>query len=328
MMEMAKASRKPKTLNVFKSTVFNTAIDEALERSCHKGIKREPCYTAALTEELPKILNDKINNNARETGTHPKYRFGSCYVHQKPYVKFGPHFGLRRELGDLLVLAKRTINGTDALNSAVFQLKRTHGKKYSIPKCGGEDEQLTLYTKWGKLKIDLKSENTTVYDVTPHAVSQGGSYMFVREDRQCPKFVVAVPDREMETTALPPFGCYQYPQSLGVYLAGMVEWHCGRTIASRNDIKKGCADDWSKLMWRVIDLLENVSCSCQGHGVVKRDNGCKDLAFLMGYPEIDSLGESENMKSDSETTSAPNETGFGVLYIEELYDSEHGSERE
>ena len=108
----------------------------------------------------------------------------------------------------------------------------------------------------------------------------------------------------------------------------MVDWHCGRTIASKNDIKKGCADDWSKLIWRVIDLLENVSCSCQGHGVVKRDNGCKDLAFLMGYPEINSLGESENMKSDAETTSAPNETGFGVLYIEELYDSEHRSVRE
>ena len=93
------ASRKPKTLNVFKATVFNTAIDAALERSCHKVIKREPCYTAALTEELPRILNDIINKNAKETGTHSKYRFGSCYVHQTPYVKFGPNFGLRRELG-------------------------------------------------------------------------------------------------------------------------------------------------------------------------------------------------------------------------------------
>ncbi len=322
-----------KTFNVFKSAVFNTAIDEALERSCPKGIKREPCYTAALTKELPQILNDIINNNTKGMGAHPKYRFGSCYVHQKPYVKFGPNFGLRRELGDLLVLAKRTINGNVALNSALFQLKKTTGKKLRIPKSGGEDEQLTLYTKWGKLKIDLKSENTkiydvTIYDVTPHAVSQGGSYMFVRQDRQRPKFVVAIPNREMETISLSSVGCYQYPKSFGHYLSDMVEWHCGRTIAPKGDIKKGCADDWSKLIWRVIDLLEGASCNCKGYGVVERDNGSGDLAFLMNSPKIDSIGESEKMNADAEMTSEPNMTGFGVIYIEESDDSENRRVRE
>ena len=308
------ASKTSKTFNVFKSAIFNSAIDEALERSCPNGIKREPCYTAALTKELPRILN----NEAQKSGLPIKYRFGSCYVHQKPYVKFGPNFGLRRELGDLLVLAKRTINGNVALNSALFQLKKTTDKKFHIPKSGGEDEQLTLYTKWGKLKIDLKSENTTIYDVTPHAVSQGGSYMFVRQDRQRPKFIVAVPNREMETTALPLVGCYRYPQSLGIYLSGMVEWYCGRSVALKDDVLQGEADDWSRLIWKVIDLIQDVVSKCSGYGNVTRDNGCGSLAFLSSNClEIESLGESENENSDSDA-----DAGFGVLYIEELNDLE------
>lgn len=308
--------KKPNGFNVFKSEVFNSAIDEALERSCAKGFKREPCYTAALTKELPRILNGTINGETRKSGLPPRYRFGSCYVHQKPYVRFGPDFKLRCELGDLLVLVKKTISGTTVFNSALFQLKTTSATKYHVPESGSTNTQHTLYTKWGKLRIDLKSESTTEYDVTPHAVSQGGSYMFVRLDRQHPKFVVAVPSRDMETIVPPSFGYYSHPVSFGHYLFRMVEWQCGRAIAPKNDIKNGCADDWSRLIWRVIELLENVESNCKGYGDITRDNGCGRLAFLTDYHEVDSLGASENVDMRDE----PDLKGFGVLYIEELDD--------
>ena len=311
--------------DAFKSSVFNSAIDDALEKLCDKVCDREPCYTATLTKELPRILNDIINNKARP-GVPSKYRVGSCYAHQKPYVKFGTDFKLRCELGDLLVLIKKTINGTAAFNSALFQLKKASDKKYQVSQNNSGNTQLTLYTKWGKLKIDLKSENATVYDVMPHTVSQGGSYMFVRSDRLHPKFVVATPNRSMGTTPISSVGCYSYPQSLGNYLSGMVEWLCGRTIAPKDDIKKGCADDWSKLIWRVIDLLEDVSCRCKGYGVVTRDNGCGDLAFLTSYSEIGSFGKSTNEKLDEEC-DVSRDDGFGVLFIEELNGVENEDQR-
>ena len=291
--------------DLLKSEFFYHAIDKALEESCGKGDGREPCYTAALTQELPKILNKKMDDEKIRTGLAPKFRIGSCYVHQKPYVKFGSEFKLRCELGDLLVIVKRTINGVAAFNSALFQLKKIEGKDmFRVPVSGGEDKQLTLYTKWGRLKIDLKSEQGTVYDIMPHAVLQGGSYMFIRPD-QTPKFVVAVPNREMR--ALPP--------SLGVYLSNMVEWRCGRTISPKDDIKQKCADDWSRLIWKVIDLLQGVVSKCKGYGngTVTRDNGCASLAFLRGCHEIESIGELENGDSDPVGS-------FGVLYIEEIED--------
>ena len=313
--------KKLNEFNVFKSEYFNPAIDDALEKSCAKGFKREPCYTAALTKELPRILNDITNVKTAKSGLMPKYRFGSCYVHQKPYVKFGPDFKLRCELGDLVVLVKKTINGVAAFNSALFQLKNikeTKVKIFQVRLNSSEDTQLTLYTRWGKLKIDLKSENTTEYDVTPHSVSQGGSYMFVRLDRQHPTFVVAVPDRNMETMVPPSFGYYSHPISLGHYLCRMAEWMCGRSIAPKNDIKNGCADDWSRLIWRVIELLENAVSNCNGYGEVTRDNECGSLAFMTGYHEIDSLGESEDVIANDESDLK----GFGILFIDELDDTE------
>lgn len=311
--------KKPIGLNVFKSEVFNPAIDKALGRSCVNGFNREPCYTAALAKELPRILNGIINGETKKLGLPPMYRFGSCYVHQKPYVRFGSGFKSRCELGDLLVLVKKTINGTANFNSALFQLKKLEkilGKKYHVSESGGENTQLTLYTKWGKLKIDLVSEHTTEYDVMPHAVSQGGSYMFIRLDRQHPKFVVAVPDRDMETTVPPSFGYYSYPVSFGHYLSRMVKWQCGRAIAPKIDIKNGCADDWSRLIWRVIELLENAVANCKGYGKVKRDNECGSLAFMTGCHDIDSIGESDGVIANDESDLK----GFGILYIEELND--------
>ena len=47
-----------KEFNVFKSAFFNSAIDKALDDSCDKKDCSEPCYTAALTNKLSKILND------------------------------------------------------------------------------------------------------------------------------------------------------------------------------------------------------------------------------------------------------------------------------
>jgi len=91
---------------------------------------------------------------------------------------------------------------------------------------------------------------------------------------------------------------------------------CGRSIAPKNDIKNGCADDWSRLIWKVIELLEKAESNCKGYGEVTRDNGCGSLAFLTGCHEIDSLGESENVDMCDE----PDLKGFGVLYIEELDD--------
>ena len=74
--------KTPNEFNVFKSEVLNPAIDEALEKTCAKGFKREPCYTAALAKELPRILNGIINGETKKLGLPPMYRFGSCYVHQ------------------------------------------------------------------------------------------------------------------------------------------------------------------------------------------------------------------------------------------------------
>ena len=209
---------------------------------------------------------------------------------------------------------KKRNSGSFSYNSALFQLKQADNKiNYVIKNNSNEDKQLSLYSNWGILKIDLKSDEQTVYDITPHTVSQGGMYMFIRS--KTPRLVVASPCRNMKVR----------PPSLGVYLSNMAEWRCGRSIAGKIDVDGNRADDWSRLIWRVIELVQNAKCKCKGYGNgnVKRDNGCGafslisgEIPFVKNYIEVVSLGEYEDKFETDQ------ETGFGVLFIEQLEEDE------
>ena len=84
---------------------------------------QEPDYTAA-------IVTDFVNM-AQHSRAFARARLGGSYIHQRPKVTFD-YNGVPKtcELGDLLVLCRRIVDGESRYNAALMQLKMTHGKNY------------------------------------------------------------------------------------------------------------------------------------------------------------------------------------------------------
>ena len=78
-----------------------------------KASLEEPDYTAALAIEFPKLMN--------ASGKYPTIKFGGCFIHQSPRVKFmGRQNQESCELGDLLVLVRKQTMDGERYNAALL----------------------------------------------------------------------------------------------------------------------------------------------------------------------------------------------------------------
>ena len=88
---------------------------------------REPDYVAALTTEFPK----------RIAGLIPGVRYGGCFIHQRPLITFTSTIDgnqHRCELGDLLIICRKTVDGKERYNAALLQFKKANSKCLTIYK--------------------------------------------------------------------------------------------------------------------------------------------------------------------------------------------------
>lgn len=198
---------------------------------------QEPDYTAAITLCLPAKLEQLFG---------PKVKVGGCFVHQKPIV----HFENQKkgcELGDLLVLCRKVVDGEQRYNSALFQLKMAK----SVVETPDNLIQLKLYTEWPKFTIGPKFDSNKCYDIEPKAVTSGAQYMFVvnpynHSFYHDALFTHSIPEKNMPVDV---------SYSFGSFLWDFIHWQKGLPFAVED---LAATNAWSKLMWDVIARTNDV----------------------------------------------------------------------
>lgn len=215
---------------------------------------QEPDYTAAIvTEFVPMAPHSRVFGKAKAGGT---------FIHQRPKVTFDMKGHSETcELGDLLVLCRRMVDGEERYNAALMQLKMAHSNNNLAISSSGELVQLYLYTKWPVFRC----ANGVNYDIQPKMVTLGAQYIFVNED-DYPLFTHHIPQERMLNRDY---------YSFGRFLSDFVDWQNGRPIL---DAANKDADEWSKLIWDVIEHNANAYFRRRNVGI---EHGSRNvLSFL------------------------------------------------
>ena len=228
-------------MNNYMISQINNALNEAVGQVATimrtgRGMQ-EPDYTAAITLCLPAKLEQLFA---------PKVKVGGCFVHQNPIV----HFENQKkgcELGDLLVLCRKVVDGEQRYNSALFQLKMAK----NLVETPDNLIQLKLYTEWPKFTIGSIFDSNKCYDIEPKTVTPGAQYMFVVNPyihSFCHNvlFTHSIPEKNMPVDT-----CY----SFGSFLWDFIHWQKGLPFA---DEDYAVTNEWSRLMWYVIARTNEV----------------------------------------------------------------------
>ena len=228
-------------MNNYMISQVNNALNEAVGQVATimrtgRGMQ-EPDYTAAITLCLPAKLEQLFA---------PKVKVGGCFVHQNPIV----HFENQKkgcELGDLLVLCRKVVDGGQRYNSALFQLKMAK----NLVETPDNLIQLKLYTEWPKFTIGSIFDSNKCYDIEPKTVTPGAQYMFVVNPyihSFCHNvlFTHSIPEKNMPIDV---------SYSFGSFLWDFIHWQKGLPFA---DEDFAATNEWSRLMWDVIARTNEV----------------------------------------------------------------------
>ena len=191
---------------------------------------REPDYVAALTTEFPK----------RIAGLIPGVRYGGCFIHQKPLITFTSTIDgnqYRCELGDLLIICRKTVDGKKRYNAALLQFKKANRKSLTIYK-RSERAQLEVYESWPKFTIpNIPGQ----FDVQPKTVNLGAQYALIYESAgQYHSMYAHIPQTTMS---------FSSDLTLGRFINDLMDWQDGRTI---NEEPKKDEEEWSRLIWALV----------------------------------------------------------------------------
>lgn len=215
---------------------INNAIAQSVAHVKAKAKKKgwvmqEPDYVAALTTEFPQMVSGLI----------PGVRFGGCFIHQKPKISFRSSIDKNKhscELGDLLVVCRKTVEGKERYNAALLQFKRDSTKLLQITK-PSELIQLEVYTSWPVFSVANVPGD---FDVQPKTVNLGAQYSLIYETAvQYRSMYVHIPQ-----TLMP----FSSDLTLGRFINDLIEWQEGRTI---NEESKMNEEEWSRLIWTLIN---------------------------------------------------------------------------
>lgn len=194
---------------------------------------QEPDYTAAIVTNFV--------NMAQHSRAFAEAKLGGAFIHQRPKLTFKLGGADKKcELGDLLVLCRRIVDGEARYNAALMQLKMTHSANHLTISSSSELVQLELYVKWPKFKC----ANGIEYDIQPKTVTLGAQYMFVNPE-EYPLFTHHIPQRKMPNEDYLSFGRFLYD---------FVNWQNGRPIV---DVSLKDKDGWSQLIWDIIEHNKN-----------------------------------------------------------------------
>ena len=213
-------------------TKVNNCIQKALAKNKANGLE-EPDYTVLLAISLPEIIKDFSSNPA-------KIKAGSCFIHQSPLACFSStHKNKSCELGDLLVLVRKTTVDGIRYNASFVQMKRSSGKSPLRIMKNNELKQLFLYEHWPCFLIKQFGKQ---YDIFPKTSSQGAWYCIIQNnsDNSSVQYYMSEPMSSMH---------YSSRHTFGKFIVNLVEWKTGRCIS--NSLSKD-SDEWSKLVWDVV----------------------------------------------------------------------------
>lgn len=275
-----------------------TEINKILHETVHEGKTSvnnkkftEPKYTEVLSVEFPNALN---NNKSLPHNI----RFGGCFIHQSPKAEFvSTHNNKSCELGDLLVFVRKATIDGERFNAALVQLKKSTSKEITL-KDNGDLKQLILYEQWPCFSIPQIGRQ---YNIFPKTVTNGGVYGIILEKSgDFSQIYFSEPRSSMQ--------CDRY-KTFGRFIANMIDWNVGRSVA---DEKNKDSDEWSKLIWDTIRLVEhktfNPSSKLAGHSK-------SSINFLQMMLK-DSLSDGEITPSENKSNEKKSESGFGILYVD------------
>ncbi|MCQ2181816.1 MAG: hypothetical protein MJY89_00180 [Bacteroidales bacterium] len=197
---------------------------------------REHDYVAALTTEFPK----------RISGLIPGVRYGGCFIHQKPIISFTSTIDGSRhscEIGDLLIICRKNVEGEERYNAALLQFKKANRKSLTIHK-RSERAQLEVYEFWPQFTIpNIPGQ----FDVQPKTVNLGAQYALIYESAgQYHSMYAHIPQTSMS---------FSSDLTLGRFINDLMDWQDGRTI---NKESKKDEEEWSRLIWDLVGTLKTV----------------------------------------------------------------------
>lgn len=272
-------------------TELNEIIDEAISVIA-KRVKarnnkmKEPDYTAALAVELPALLKSKH--------FFPGVKVGGCFIHQRPKVTFSysvDKTSCTRELGDLLVLIKKNVDGRDRFNAALIQIKKSDKKRLCISRTE-ELQQLELYTMWPKFTSKI---SRLQYDVQPKTVNMGAQYVNICNE----SLYVHIPQKDMN---------FASDFTFGRFLWDMMVWQDGRTISIEEEKNN---EEWSRLIWDLIHNTLNQKFTEKNAGYPKRERPRTSGEFFDFICDT-----THKICLDENSLEDENGMGISMLYID------------
>jgi hypothetical protein len=228
---------------------------------------QEPDYIAALTLRFIKKIYDILNNFFNG------YYFSTTgiFCHQKPLANFIGKTG-SCEIGDLLfIYIFSDIQGKKSYNSLLLQAKISDSEKLKLH---GKSElsQLNLYFEWPEFYYSRAGKlNGNKRDITPKVFTSGAKYLLIDPTvdicKQCNPF------EYIYGTALA-HNPLILDNQLSLELIDFINFKAGRRIEERPD---GTGDDlwtkdeWSKLIWDMIDITKDSYARRKNIGIDKFD---------------------------------------------------------
>lgn len=241
----------------------------------------EAAYTASIVTKFPELMNKRRNGA----------KFGGCFIHQSPYVKMNVVKGRNQcEVGDLLCICKKTVNGRKRLNAALFQLKKDKSQNGSVKPDNAR--QRRLYTEWPIFSFvqDLHFTGENHYDIQSKTVTSGAQYMFINKHpypNECHcdcygmfdypvVYTHSIPEAVMENNS-----CL----SFGLFLWDFIHWQNGRSFSDSIELAK---DDWSRLIWELIERSKTKVFNInKGKGIHEQRYQGDTIGFLTNLVSYD-----------------------------------------
>ena len=194
------------------------------------NVLQETDYTIALALEFPKLMNQKKG--------FPNIKFGGCFIHPSPKANVHNTFKVAYQsckVGDLLVLVRK--NGH--YNAALLRMRKSYTNPF-IMKNSCDIAELRLYRQWPEFDLGI----TGPYNIYPKTVTQGALYCIIKPNpkrKTEAQFYLAEPMLQL---------AYDSQMTFARFIRDAINWQTGRSISVK---EKSKTDEWSKLIWDLID---------------------------------------------------------------------------
>jgi hypothetical protein len=219
--------------------------------------------------------------------------------HKHPRVRFDAPESGRTELGDLLIVARRSVRGVTMNRALLLQLKR-------LPGGAIEAQQRKLYTKWPGFHYDSTFASGAGRRVTPSRPHDGAQFAEVVFDAAARQTMSI----DAVSATIP-----ELRRPLADTLASVIAGTGGRQFVDRSQLTGGGLDaDWDAVVWDLLDAAAHPSYTW-GAGDSGRRRGWEQKRFLsFTMPTVPALlrqspGASDAASLWEEASGIPDDPG-------------------